>query len=81
MTAKKKPKIWHYLVVGRVPYDEEDTAFCTQATSHEEAVDAFTDHLFSGKGGLAEANRLIETGADAVYINHVYRSESPMSAD
>ena len=81
MTTKKKPKIWYYLVVGRIPHNAEDSAFCMQATSRVEAVEMFTRYMFGDKGGLAEVNRLIEAGEDTVYINHVYRSETPMSAD
>jgi hypothetical protein len=65
----------NYCVVGRVP-DGDDEAHCFEQVTRQEAIALFINELYDGDQERIEAARA-ETG-DAVYIEFILRSDSPI---
>lgn len=77
--VKPKPAMKTYVVIGRIPFDDEDSCYAFAAKSREEAVEMFDDALYQDSG-LDEGcrTRNIQAHGCSVFINHVLVSDGPI---
>lgn len=75
----------HYLVVGRMCGDDEDTAYSYQVASREEAVRLFIEDMWvfefpviSHQAENATDRALAEAIGEGVFVNHVFMSDTPI---
>jgi hypothetical protein len=63
-------------VIGRIPYDEEDSCYVVKASSAEEAAKMFADLIYKEAVGEDREYNIEVHGCDlGVYINHVLVSD------
>jgi hypothetical protein len=68
----------HYAIIGRIPFDDEDSCYTMEAESREEAVEIFEERIAKA-AGYEDAEQCRKDTADGcIYINHVLVSESPI---
>lgn len=61
-----------YAVIGRIPYDDEDTCHVIKAASRQEALEAFADLMYEDAVGEDREHNIEVHGGDlGVYISHV----------
>lgn len=71
------PRLRTYAVIGRLPYDDEDTCHVIKASSKKEAMSIFADMMYEEAVGEDREYNIEVCGCDlGVYINHVLVSES-----
>lgn len=71
----------HYLVIGRVCYDDEDTVLSFECGGAEEAETLYRAHmhdsLMSGGATQEDVDRWEDNG-EGVFINGVFESATPI---
>lgn len=67
----------NYAVVGRIPYDDEDSCTVVQAKSVKDAERQFTKWIYAGSD--QKKSDVVKENGTAVYINYVLESETPIS--
>jgi hypothetical protein len=69
--AKKHANI---AIIGRIPFDDEDSFYSYKGLSRAEAIEAFKEEIYE------TASRPIPKGenAEVVFVNHVLVSDSPI---
>ena len=76
----------HYLVIGRMCYDDEDTGSFFQVETKEEAVRLYAEEMWEQNfndgcytaAEKADARQLLEADGEGVFVIGVYESESPI---
>ena len=76
----------HYLVVGRMCGDDEDTGITYHVETKAEAVSLYVEDLWENyfdNGGWMEGSRdetrdLIEANGEGVFINSIWVSDAPI---
>lgn len=66
----------HYAVIGRIPYDDEDSCFLVEAKSLKDAEKKFTKWIYEGSD--QKKSDVIKTEGKAVYITHILESDTPI---
>lgn len=71
------PRLRTYAVIGRIPYDDEDSCHVFKAATRQEAIERFADLMYEEAVGEDREHNIEVHGCDlGVYINHVLVSES-----
>lgn len=71
------PRLRTYAVIGRIPFDDEDTCHVIQAASRREAMERFADLMYENAVGEDREHNIKVHGGDlGVFINHVLVSDS-----
>lgn len=71
------PDMRTYAVIGRIPYDDEDTCHVFQAASRQEAMGLFADRMYEDAFGEDREANIANHGGDlGVFINHILVSAS-----
>jgi hypothetical protein len=71
-----EPSVRTYAVIGRIPYDEEDSCYVVKASSAEEAAKMFADLIYKDAVGEDREYNIEAYGCDrGVYINHILVSD------
>ena len=66
-----------YAVIGRIPFDDEDTCHIFKASSIEEAMEMFADEMYENDPGEDRERNIKTHGCDlGVYINQILLSDS-----
>ena len=75
----------YYAVIGRIPFDDDDSCMVFEQMTEEEARKAFAFEMFRQKTSSDELAReeqqasIKDVGGDlGVYITHVLASQSPI---
>lgn len=72
-----EPDMRSYAVIGRIPYDDEDTCHVIQAASRREAMEKFADLMYEDAVGEDREANIANHGGDlGVFINHILVSAS-----
>ena len=75
------PKCTHmfenYAVIGRIPFDDEDTCFCYSGVTHEEAERRFIADLYETSDRKDQEKVEAENGSPVI-ITCFLASESPI---
>lgn len=69
----------NYMIIGRVPEDDEDTCMCFEGVTLEEAEGRFAEAMTKDLDGnwLAYIKKRYDAES-GVYILHAFRSDSPI---
>jgi len=70
----KKPKRLYWAVIGRIPYDDEDSCYIIRTTSREKAIENFEKQIYQDSD--KDPEKVIEEHGQAVFINHILTSKS-----
>jgi hypothetical protein len=73
-------KVGHYAVIGRIPFDDEDSCYIYDNVTRDEAVDQFEADIYEDSG-RDDQEETTEREGSAVYISHVLFSESEIKLD
>lgn len=71
----------HYLIIGRIIGDDEDTPIHIQAPTVEEACAQYRDEMYEMEGWGPDEIGHAEANGEGVAINHAFRSAAPMYID
>lgn len=68
----------HIAIIGRIPFDDEDTCLFYEYMTVDEAIRAFSDEMYEDveDGESLRKFNFDEAGELGVYINHVLVSET-----
>lgn len=64
----------HYAVIGRIPFDDEDSCYTYEADSRESAASMFKQEILEEHG----PNPPTDASGEPVIINIVLESETPI---
>lgn len=68
----------HYAVIGRIPFDDEDSCYCVEAATQEKAVEYFVEQiLMDSRLTAGECTDLYDSGPSVLMI---LASDSPITA-
>lgn len=70
-----------YAVIGRIPFDDEDSCYTFTVKSRDEAIEKFSDALYedSGLDEDCRQRNIKAHGCDnGVFINHILVSDAPI---
>lgn len=65
-------------VIGRIPYDDEDSILFFEQCTLEEAYQRFSDEMYEGDSKAREDNIRAHGCDGGVYVNAVLASDSPI---
>lgn len=72
-----------YAVIGRIPFDDEDSCHTFTAKSREEAIEMFSDAIYEDTGldeDCRTHNIEVHGGHNGVFVSHVLVSDTPIEA-
>lgn len=78
---KKKAKVVrsNWAIIGRIPFDEEDTCFCYNKCTEAEALEQFEADMIAADGRTKEQILQEGNGEDMVcFVNTILRSDRPI---
>lgn len=68
----------NYAIVGRIPYDEEDTIFCYDGVTEEEALERFEEDMISVSNRTREQLEAAYGEDNFLYVNCILVSDFPI---
>jgi VCBS repeat-containing protein len=75
----------HFVVIGRIPFDDEDSAYSFMAKDDNEAREKFTEEILDASGNWSyddDDNRVyggeMQDGEPVVYINYIISCKQEM---
>lgn len=77
-SPETQPRLRHFLVVGRMCGDDEDTGITYHVKERHEAVALYVDEMWEMDGADTETRGLFERTGEGVFINGIYESETPI---
>lgn len=80
MNAQSQEKLRYFVVVGRIPGNDEDTSRSVQAKDSDDAIAQFKDLLWEGKD-QEERDQMIEDDGSEAYVNIVLSSETEITIE
>ena len=67
----------HFAIVGRIPFDDEDSCYCIEATTEQKAINKFMKCIIADSE-FKNMRACIKQHDSAPFVNIILQSDTPI---